>query len=459
MKQYDAIIIGFGKGGKTLAAELSDRGWKVAVIERSDKMYGGTCINIGCIPTKALVHESETAERLFKNDYKKQANFYKLAVGRKEKLTSFLREKNLSNLTHRPNVTVYTGVASFLSPGVVKVVLSEEELTLQGKEIFINTGSTPLIPAIDGIRGSRHVFTSTALLVQEVLPHHLIVLGGGYIGLELASIYAGFGSRVTVLEAGNKFLPSEDRDIASSVREVLEKKEIKICLNARTQSISDTPDGVTLAYTDATDGTPYFVEGDVILLATGRKPMIDELNLQAAGVQVDARGAIVVDSHLHTTAPHIWAMGDVKGGMQFTYLSLDDFRIIRNALFGNKERSTEDRNPVPYAIFIEPSLAHIGLTEEEAMKAGHSIKVARLPAAAIPRARTLQQTEGLLKAVINTHTGRIMGCTLFCAEASEMINTVNLAMRTGQHYSFLRDFIFTHPSMSEALNDLFNLDS
>lgn len=458
MKQYDAIIIGFGKGGKTLAAELSNQGWKVAIIERSDKMYGGTCINIGCIPTKALVHEAETAGRLFHNDYKKQANFYKLAVGRKDKLTSFLREKNLSNLTNRPNVTVYTGTASFLSPGVVKVVLPEEELTLQGKEIFINTGSTPIIPAIDGIRGSQHVFTSTTLLDQEVLPHHLIILGGGAIGLEFASMYAGFGSKVTMLEAGNRFMPREDRDIASSVRDVLEKKGIEIRLNARAQSIHDTPDGVTLAYTDATDGTPYFVEGDAILLATGRKPMIDGLNLQAAGVQVDARGAITVDVHLHTTTPHIWAMGDVKGGLQFTYLSLDDFRIIRDALFGNKVRTIDDRTPVAYSVFIDPPLARIGLTEEEAIKAGHSIKVSRIPTTAIPRARTLQQTDGMLKAIIDAHSGRIMGCTLFCAEASELINTVNVAMKTGQHYSFLRDFIFTHPSMNEALNDLFTID-
>lgn len=458
MKQYDAIIVGFGKGGKTLAAELSNRGWRVALIERSDSMYGGTCINIGCVPTKALAHESEIAGLLFKDEYKKQAHFYKLAITRKDKLTAFLREKSYDNLANRPNVTIYTGIASFLSPNTLKVILPDEELTLQGKEIFINTGSVPIIPSIDGLRESRRTYTSTSLMALDVLPRHLLIVGSGNIGLEFASMYASFGSKVTLLEGGSRFIPGEDRDIANSVRESFERKGIDIRLNARVLSVHDTSDGTTLAYIDATDGTPYFVEGDAILLATGRKPMIEGLNLQAAGVQVDAHGAIVTDSHLHTTTPHIWAMGDVKGILQFTYIALDDFRVIRDALFGNKTRTTEDRTPVPYSIFIDPPLAHVGLTEEEAMKRGHSIRVTRLPAPAIPRARTLQQTDGMLKAVIDAQTGRIMGCTLFCADASEMINTVNLAMKTGQHYSFLRDFIFTHPSMSEALNDLFTID-
>ena len=458
MKQYDAIIIGFGKGGKTLAAELSNRGWKVALIERSDKMYGGTCINIACIPTKALVHEAGISGLMYKEDYKQQSDFYKQAIARKNELTSFLREKNFSDLDGRPNVTIYTGMASFTSPNTVIVVLPDEEIELQGKEIFINTGATSIIPAIDGVKESKHVYTSTNLLDLDILPRHLIIVGGGYIGLEFASMYAEFGSKVTILEGGSAFIPREDRDIADSVRKVLEKKGIEIRLNARAQSIHDTTDGVTLTYTNTADDIPCFVEGDAILLATGRKPMIEGLNLQAAGGKVDAHGAIITDVHLHTTTPHIWAMGDVKGGPQFTYVSLDDFRIIRNKLFGDKERTTEDRDPIAYSVFIDPPLAHVGLTEDEAIKRGYSFKVSRLPATAVARARTLQQTDGMLKAIIDTHTGRIMGCTLFCAEASEIINIVNMAMKTGQHYSFLRDFIFTHPSMSEVLNQLFTFD-
>ena len=457
MKQYDAIIIGFGKAGKTLAAELSNRGWQVAVVERSSMMYGGTCPNIACIPTKTLVHEAGIAALLYHDDYTKQANLYKQAIGRKNRLTSFLRNNNYERLSKRPNVTVYTGEGSFVSANIIKVALPEGDIELQGKEIFINTGSTPIIPAIDGIKESQKVYTSTTLLDLNVLPQHLIIVGGGYIGLEFASMYAEFGSKVTLLEGGNRFMPRNDQDIANSVKEVLEKKGIEIHLNARAQSIHDTNDGVTLTYSDVSDGTPYFVDGDAILIATGRKPMIEGLNLQAAGIGVDAHGAIVVNDQLRTTVPHVWAMGDVKGGPQFTYLSLDDFRIIRDQLFGDKKRDIGDRDPVPYAVFIDPPLAHIGLTEEEALKRGYSFKVSRLPATSVVRSRTLKQTDGMLKAIVNDHSGKIMGCTLFCAEAPEIINIVAMAMKTGQHYTFLRDFIFTHPSMSEGLNELFDI--
>ena len=457
MKQYDAIIIGFGKAGKTLAAELSNRGWQVAVVERSSMMYGGTWPNIACIPTKTLVHEAGIAALLYHDDYPKQANLYKQAIGRKNRLTSFLRNNNYERLSKRPNVTVYTGEGSFVSANIIKVALPEGDIELQGKEIFINTGSTPIIPAIDGIKESQKVYTSTTLLDLNVLPQHLIIVGGGYIGLEFASMYAEFGSKVTLLEGGNRFMPRNDQDIANSVKEVLEKKGIEIHLNARAQSIHDTNDGVTLTYSDVSDGTPYFVDGDAILIATGRKPMIEGLNLQATGIGVDAHGAIVVNDQLRTTVPHVWAMGDVKGGPQFTYLSLDDFRIIRDQLFGDKKRDIGDRAPVPYAVFIDPPLAHIGLTEEEALKRGYSFKVSRLPATSVVRSRTLKQTDGMLKAIVNDHSGKIMGCTLFCAEAPEIINIVAMAMKTGQHYTFLRDFIFTHPSMSEGLNELFDI--
>ena len=208
-------------------------------------------------------------------------------------------------------------------------------------------------------------------------------------------------------------------------------------------------------YTDNSDDTPYFWEGDALLLATGRRPMTDGLNLHAAGIRTDTRGAVIVNEHLQTTSPHIWAMGDVRGGALYDYLSLDDFRIITNRLFGNKKRKTDDRIPVPYVIFTDPPLAHIGMTEEEAVKRGYSLQVSRLPAAAIPRARTLQQIDGMMKAIVNAHTGRIIGCTLFCIDAPEVINLVSLAMKNDLHYSILRDFIFTHPSMSEGLNDLF----
>ena len=388
MKRYDAIIIGFGKGGKLLAVELANRNWKVAVIERSPDMYGGTCINVGCIPTKTMINESEFAERIYQDDYKKQSKLYSLALRRKDKLVTFLREKNVENLTNNPNITLYDGTASFLCPDTVKVVPSpesEDYFELEGKEIFINTGSTPILPDI---------------------PQHLLIIGSGAIGLEFATMYAGFGSKVTILEAGKRLLPKADREIAEYMQESLKRKNIEIRLNARVQSLHDTADGITAAYTDASDGTPYFLEGDALLIATGRKPMIDDLNLEKAKIQVNAQGGIIVNEQLRTTAPHVWALGDVKGGEMYDYLSIDDSRIILNHLFGNKERSVDDRNPVPYAI-------------------------------------------------VNTDTEKILGCSLFCVDAPELINLVAFVMKTGQKSSALRNFIFTHPSMSEGLNELF----
>lgn len=456
MKQYDAIIIGFGKGGKLLAAELANRSWKVAIIERSPQMYGGTCVNTGCIPTKMLIHESEQAELLYWDDYGNQAKYYALAVERKNRLVSFLRDKNYECIKAIPNITLYDGTASFVSEDTVRVVSHDsKEILLKGKEVFINTGSTPILPDVEGINKNKHVFTSETLLRQTDLPRHLLILGAGAIGMEFATMYAGFGSKVTLLETGNRFMPKSDRDIAESMQESLKRKGIEIRLNTYALSIYDTANSLTLTYTDNSDGTPYFLEGDALLLATGRRPMTDGLNLHAAGIQTDAQGAIIVNKYLQTTSPHIWAIGDVRGGDLYDYLSADDFRIITNQLFGNKKRHIDDRASIPYVIFTDPPLAHIGMTEEEAVKHGYSIQISRLPAAAVSRARTLQHIDGMLKAIVNAHTGRIIGCTLFCTDAPEVINLVSLAMNTGQHYSILRDFIFTHPSMSEGLNDLF----
>ena len=314
MKQYDAIIIGFGKGGKLLAAELANRNWKVAIIERSSQMYGGTCVNAGCIPTKTLIHESEQAEWLYRDNYDSQAKFYTSAVSRKNKLVSFLRDKNHEHLKSYPNITLYDGGASFMSNDTVKVAHDKKEILLQGKEIFINTGSTPILPDVEGLNESKHAFTSETLLRQSVLPKHLLILGAGTIGMEFASMYAGFGSRFTLLESGNRFLPKSDRYIAESMLEALKRKGIEVRLNVHALSMYDTANGMTLTYTDNSDGTPYFLEGDALLLATGRRAMTDGLNLHAAGVQTDAQGAIVVNGHLQTTSPHIWALGDVRGG-------------------------------------------------------------------------------------------------------------------------------------------------
>ena len=453
MNAFDVIIIGFGKGGKTLAAEFAKRGQKVAIIERSDKMYGGTCINIGCIPTKTLVHQAKMASALKDATFEERSEFYRNAVSVKESVTSALRNKNYHNLADNPNVTVYTGIGSFVSADVVAVRTATEEIRLTSKQIIINTGAETVIPPI---AGNPFVYTSTSIMELADLPRRLVIIGGGYIGLEFASMYASFGSQVTVLESYPELIVREDRDIAASVKETLEKKGIVFRMNAKVQSVNRVEDKAIVTFADSQTNEVFVLEADAVLLATGRRPNTKDLNLEVAGVEVDVRGAIIVDEYLKTTNPNIRAVGDVKGGLQFTYISLDDYRIVREDLFGDKERRTGDRNPVSYSVFIDPPLSRIGLNEEEARRQNRDIIVKKLPVMAIPRAKTLGETDGLLKAIIDKNTGKILGCVLFAPDSGEVINTVAVAMKTGQDYTFLRDFIFTHPSMSEALNDLFS---
>ena len=456
MNAVDVIIIGFGKGGKTLAAEFAKRGQKVAIIERSDKMYGGTCINIGCIPTKTLVHQAKMASALKDATFEERSEFYRNAVSVKESVTSALRNKNYHNLADNPNVTVYTGIGSFVSADVVAVRTATEEIRLTSKQIIINTGAETVIPPIEGVAGNPFVYTSTSIMELADLPRRLVIIGGGYIGLEFASMYASFGSQVTVLESYPELIAREDRDIAASVKETLEKKGIVFRMNAKVQSVNRVEDKAIVTFADSQTNEVFVLEADAVLLATGRRPNTKDLNLEVAGVEVDVRGAIIVDEYLKTTNPNIRAVGDVKGGLQFTYISLDDYRIVREDLFGDKERRTGDRNPVSYSVFIDPPLSRIGLNEEEARWQNRDIIVKKLPVMAIPRAKTLGETDGLLKAIIDKNTGKILGCVLFAPDSGEVINTVAVAMKTGQDYTFLRDFIFTHPSMSEALNDLFS---
>ena len=456
MNAFDVIIIGFGKGGKTLAAEFAKRGQKVAIIERSDKMYGGTCINIGCIPTKTLVHQAKMASALKDATFEERSEFYRNAVSVKESVTSALRNKNYHNLADNPNVTVYTGIGSFVSADVVAVRTATEEIRLTSKQIIIDTGAETVIPPIEGVAGNPFVYTSTSIMELADLPRRLVIIGGGYIGLEFASMYASFGSQVTVLESYPELIAREDRDIAASVKETLEKKGIVFRMNAKVQSVNRVGDKAIVTFADSQTNEVFVLEADAVLLATGRRPNTKDLNLEVAGVEVDVRGAIIVDEYLKTTNPNIRAVGDVKGGLQFTYISLDDYRIVREDLFGDKERRTGDRNPVSYSVFIDPPLSRIGLNEEEARRQNRDIIVKKLPVMAIPRAKTLGETDGLLKAIIDKNTGKILGCVLFAPDSGEVINTVAVAMKTGQDYTFLRDFIFTHPSMSEALNDLFS---
>lgn len=450
--KYDAVIIGFGKGGKTMAGALGAAGKKVALIEKSDRMYGGTCINLGCIPTKSLVYRAGLAAAKG-GSFEEKAAAYKAAMEQKEDLTARLRGKNYQKLDSNPNITVIDGTASFQSPHVVEVEKDGKTFQVEGEQIFINTGSSAFIPPIEGLKGNPYVYTSEGLLNLTELPSRLVIIGGGYIGVEFSSIYASFGSKVTILQDGDIFLPREDEEIAGAVRESLESRGIRVMTGVKVKALEQAEGKALVAVDNGKEVQK--LEAEAVLVATGRRPNTAGLNLEAAGVEIGPRGGIVTDDSLTTTAPHIYAMGDVRGGLQFTYISLDDFRIVKSKVLGDGSYTLKERGAVPYSVFLIPPFSRVGLSEKEAVEKGDKVKVVRLAASAIPKAQVLEQPAGLLKAVIDEETGLILGAHLFCQESYEMINMIKLAMDAKVPYQVLRDTIYTHPTMSEAFNDLF----
>lgn len=453
MNHVDATIIGFGKGGKTLATALAAAGKKVAMVERSSMMYGGTCINVACIPTKSLVH-SAAMSLAQGGSFEEKAARYRQAIEKKGEVTSTLRGKNYHKLADDSNITVITGDASFLDAHHVKVVLDDgTEETLETKQTFINTGALPFVPPFPGLKESKYAYTSDSLMELPQLPKHMVIIGGGYIGIEFASMFTNFGSQVTVVQNEEAFLPREDDEIAQAVLDSLTKRNIRVIRSAKVEKLSDEA-GRTIVTIQTADGVEQ-LPAEAVLIATGRRPNVANLNLKAAGVELTERGAIQTDEHLKTTAPDIWAMGDVVGGLQFTYISLDDFRIVKSQLLGDGQRTTANRGTVPYSVFIDPPFSRVGMSEKEAVGKGYSVKIAKLPVAAIPKALVLQSTTGLLKAVIDAKTDFILGAHLFCEESHEIINLIKLAIDAKIPYQTLRDSIYTHPTMCEAFNELF----
>lgn len=452
MKKFDAVVIGFGKGGKTLAGALASAGKQVAMIERSEEMYGGTCINVGCIPSKSLVHSASLSAAQGGTFAEKAARYTK-AIQEKSRLTGMLRKKNFDKLNNHPNVSVIDGVASFMDPYHVSVQMAEGIEELEADQIFLNTGARPFIPLIPGLQNSEYVYISETLMDLETLPEQLVIIGGGYIGMEYASLYTNFGSKVTVIQDGPIFLPREDEEIAQAVLSSLQERGVRVMLSAQVQSVRDDDDHAVVSV--VTQNGEEALPANAVLVATGRRPNVAGLHLDTAGVELTSRGAVKTDKNLQTTVPHIWAMGDVVGGLQFTYISLDDFRIVKSQILGDGTRNTENRGAVPYSVFLDPPFSRVGLSEKEAREQGYDVKISRLPAAAIPKAQVLCKPAGLLKAVIDGKTGHILGAHLFCEESHELINLLKLAIDAGIPYTVLRDNIYTHPTMSEALNNLF----
>jgi probable pyridine nucleotide-disulfide oxidoreductase len=364
-----------------------------------------------------------------------------------------MHDMNLHNLETALGHELIIGTGRFIAPKTIEVSVADGTTRLLTAErFFINTGTRPLIPSTLGLKEAGFL-TSESIMYLEQLPEHLIVLGSGYIGLEFAQIFRRFGCRVTAIGQSEQILSSQDPDIAIAVQTLLERDGIEFLLKTRVLRV-DHSDSATILQIQVAD-REISLQGSHLLVAVGRSPNIESLDPAAAGVATDARGFIQVNDRLETNVSGIWALGDINGGPQFTHTSLDDYRIVKANLIDGGNRSRRDR-PIPSCLFIDPELAHVGLTETEAQQQGYTIRVAKLDASAIPRARTLGQTDGLLKAIVNTETGHILGCSLFCHAAGEMISTVQMVMQAQMPYTVLRDGVLTHPTMTEGLNMLFS---
>ena len=375
-------MIGFGKGAKTLAAEFAKQGKKVAMIEKSSKMYGGTCINEGCIPSKSLIVQA--GKRTFSD-----------AINKKEEITSILRKKNFEKLNQNPNIDVITAKASFVNTHVISYENEKGTKEIYGDYLFVNTGSVPIIPNIQGIEHTKHIYVSADIMKEKEQPKTLAIIGGGYIGLEFSSMFARYGTQVTVFEYGDRLVKREDEDIALHIQQILERQGVQFEFKSNVLSVENVNDSDVIVTYKNKDGNIQQLTVNAVLLATGRKANTDGLHLEQAGVETDARGAIKVNRYLQTSQPHIYAMGDVKGGLQFTYISLDDYRIVKDHIFGDKKRTTDNRGAIPYSVFIEPTFSRVGMSEEEAKNEGYEIKVAKLAVSAIPRAHVNECKEGV----------------------------------------------------------------
>ena len=442
--KYDIIVIGFGKAGKTLAVKAAALGKKVALVERSPKMYGGTCINIGCIPTKRLITAAKEAK--FVNN-SVESEYYTLSVEKKDKLIAALNAKNYAMLNDKENIDVIDGVGSLEGKNSVMVTTPNgEKKLLEGEFIIINTGSKEAKAPFEIV--NSNVFSSKTLLDLKNLPKHMVIVGSGFIGIEFASMFANFGSKVTIV-GRSSLLKNEDDDIASSVKEALKVQGVEILEGCDIENLKDN------ALNFKQNGEQKSLKADAFLVALGRVANLDDLNLSAAGVELDEKGFIKTAPSLQTNAPNIYAVGDVRGGELFTYTSLDDFRIVFSQIFGDKKRTTQNRSIHANVLFTDTPLARVGVSAKEASKLGLNFKELKLSMAAVPGAKVLNHDVGMLKAIVEANSGEILGASFHCIYANELINEIAIAMNLKANANFFKNQIFTHPSISEALNDLF----
>jgi pyruvate/2-oxoglutarate dehydrogenase complex dihydrolipoamide dehydrogenase (E3) component len=445
MSTYDAIVIGSGQAGNPLSQKLADHGWTVALIEQDQ--LGGTCINTGCTPTKTMIASAQVAY------YARNAAKWGVRtgtvevdlptiVGRKDQVVHQWRSGQEHKVQQRKGLHLYRGHAQFVAPDRLRV--NDQEL--QSKRIFINTGARVDVPRLEGLDRIDYLTNASIMQLSEV-PEHLLILGGGYIGLEFGQMFRRFGSRVTVVHRSEQLLPREDADVIQELQKALESEGIQFRLNARTTRVEKDNGRVVLSV--EAQGRSETVAGTHLLVATGRRPNSDDLGLEKTGVRTDAHGYIRVNNHLETDVPGIWALGDVKGGPAFTHISYNDYQIVYANLIEGKSRTTDHRL-VPYSVFTDPQLGRVGMTEKEARAAGRRLKIGKIPMSWVARAIERDETAGLMKLVVDAETDRILGASILATEGGELVQILGAVMLAGAPYTLLKGAIYIHPTLAEG---------
>lgn len=447
-EQFDAIILGSGQAGNPLAVALSAAGKKTALIE--SRHVGGTCVNEGCTPTKTMVASARVAYLARRGaDYGVKAGDISANMARvrerKRAIVESFRTRNENRLASATNVELIRGEARFVAPKQVAV----NSRTLRADWIFINTGQRSRIPGIEGI-ADVPLLDNASIMELDTVPEHLLVLGGGYIGLEFGQMFRRFGSRVTIIHHGKQLLDREDEDVAAEVKKILEEDGIEVLLNANTTRAS----GAIELQIKLSDGTRS-VMGSHLLIAAGRIPNTEALNLEAAGIATDKHGYVRVNEFLETNVDGVYALGDVKGGPAFTHISYDDYRIVKANLLDGESRTTRGRF-VPYTVYIDPQLGRVGLSENEARRLGREIRVARMPMTWVARALETDETRGFMKIIVDATTEMILGAAVLGIEGGETMSLIEVAMMGGLKYTALQNATLAHPTLAESLNNIFS---